>query len=262
MGLIALPVLTACTFTSGKRATIATSEPPLTIDVSELPPENSEPPEPVSYPEGSMLGFLGEPILFDVTGDGNDDECYCNMYGSGMVRVQCIVKDTTNDKKYVLDGYDYSYDIEGVEDGQLVVIENGPYGYGDPLTKTKGTVRIINDRLVFVADVDEMKTGLIVKRRIWTETGGKDWDTTTVTILRHGEEVYSGYSSEIKVDSLSYNEKEITLAIDGCLVEPNADGSIDLRKEPLKEITMQKGDTITLKSQTMDGGVTLEITFK
>ena len=50
--------------------------------------------------------------------------------------------------------------------------------------------------------------------------------------------------------------------MDGCYVEPNPDGTINLNKESLKEITIKRDETVTLKTQTMDGGVTLEIKYE
>lgn len=98
----------------------------------------------------------GHYAICDVTGDGNDDYVTTNMTGSGMVRVQLIVYDVENHVDYVLDGYDYSYKIIGVEDGKLVVDEIGPYGYGDPLIETRGTAMIDeDDHLVFVKELSE-----------------------------------------------------------------------------------------------------------
>jgi len=42
----------------------------------------------------------------------------------------------------------------------------------------------------------------------------------------------------------------------------DTDGTINLNKEPLKEITIKRNQTVVLKSQTMDGGVTLEIKYE
>ena len=86
----------------------------------------------------------------DVTGDGVEDCCTSEMIGSGMSRTICVVYDPVLEKMYVLDGYNYSYIVQGVVDGQLSVLEKGPYGYGDPLVETLGTVRIEGDQLVFV----------------------------------------------------------------------------------------------------------------
>ena len=91
-------------------------------------------------------------ILCDVTGDGNWDLCECFMTGSGMVRTICTVYDPIAHKSYCLDGYNYSYGIRCVKDGHLVVVESGPYGYGDPIVETTGTIAIEDDLLVFVPD--------------------------------------------------------------------------------------------------------------
>ena len=69
-----------------------------------------------------------------------------------MVRTICTVYDPIAHKNYCLDGYDYSYGIKCVKDGRLVVVESGPYGYGDPIVETTGTVAIEDDLLVFVPD--------------------------------------------------------------------------------------------------------------
>ena len=91
-------------------------------------------------------------ILCDVTGDGINDLCYSNTFGSGMVRTRCIVYDRVEDETYVLDGYNYDYFVQGEEDGRLVVLESGPNGYGDPITETLGTVELQDGILVFVPD--------------------------------------------------------------------------------------------------------------
>lgn len=75
-----------------------------------------------------------------------------------------------------------------------------------------------------------------------------------------GDEVYNGYASTITVKSVTDDEIEFELT--GCLVEPNPSGSINLNKEPLKELTLKKGQKIKLKSQTMDGGVTIVLEYK
>lgn len=262
-------VLTGCNLFGHRGVINSYPEPPITTEKpsevnpfdSEIPGETSEKTEPASSEKIPYGLWGGEAVYFDVTGDGNDDKCYCNMYGSGMVRIQLIVEDETNDKKYVLDGYDYSYGIEGVEDGKLVVTEKGPYGYGDPLTTTYGTAKLVGDRLIFVADLDSLKQGLIVRQKTWNDQGTGTDNYTTVTILHSGEIVYDSKNyGTIKVDSAT--DKEVVLKMDGCYVEPNPDGTINLNKESLKEITIKRDETVTLKTQTMDGGVTLEIKYE
>ena len=91
-------------------------------------------------------------FFFDVTGDGCMDLCTQRVFGSGMTRVEAVVFDPLAHERYILDGYNYFYYIEGVSGGRLVVVECGPYGYGDPLTDTWGTVALEDGRLVFVPD--------------------------------------------------------------------------------------------------------------
>ena len=89
------------------------------------------------------------------------------------------------------------------------------------------------------------------------KSAATETDYSDITV---GDELYNGFQSTVTVKSVS--EKKIVLSLTGCLVEPNAGGSIDLRKEPLKEVTLKKGEEIVLKSQTMDAGVKLTISYR
>ena len=40
-----------------------------------------------------------------------------------------------------------------MEKDRIVIVMDGPYGYKEPLTKTFGTVKIEDCRLVFVPDI-------------------------------------------------------------------------------------------------------------
>ena len=93
--------------------------------------------------------------LFDVTADGCDDLCTCVTWGSGMVRTDLLVYDPLNEDLYVLDGYSYDYLIDHVEEGRIVIVKKGPHGYGDPVTKIYGTVKLENKQLVFSADPEQ-----------------------------------------------------------------------------------------------------------
>ena len=116
--------------------------------------EGSKEPEPT---HGMPVFPIGEPLMFDVTGDGVEDSVSGAMVGSGMVRTQLHVVDGATGEQYILDGYNYDYFLEGVEDGRLVVTESGPNGYGDPIKKTQGTVILQNGILIFVADDNKIK---------------------------------------------------------------------------------------------------------
>ena len=106
-------------------------------------------------------------IFFDVTGDGCMDLCTQRVFGSGMTRVEAVVFDPLAHERYILDGYNYYYFIEGVSDGRLVVVECGPYGYGDPLTDTWGTVAFEDGRLVFVPDEEQPSSGTVSHSHPW-----------------------------------------------------------------------------------------------
>ncbi len=105
-----------------------------------------------------------------------------------------------------------------------------------------------------------IQKGLTVKVHEWSDGGGSPDDTVTYTEIRAKEELYNGYASKVTVKKVS--EDKIVLSLDGCLVEPNENGTIDMRKEPLKKITVKSGQTIELVSQTMDAGVRLEISYE
>ena len=96
--------------------------------------------------------------LFDVTGDGCADLCECVTWGSGMVRTDLVVYDPLEKNLYVLDGYNYNNLIDHVEEDRIVIVMEGPYGYNKPLTKTYGTVKTEDGRLVFVPDPEARGT--------------------------------------------------------------------------------------------------------
>ena len=93
--------------------------------------------------------------LFDVTGDGCVDLCTCVTWGSGMVRTDLVVYDPVLKDLYVLDGYNYDYLIDRVEEDRIVIAMKGPYGYNDPVLTIFGTVRAEDGRLLFVPDSEE-----------------------------------------------------------------------------------------------------------
>ena len=93
--------------------------------------------------------------LYDITGDGYPDLFTNVTWGSGMVRTDLVVYDPVNDALYVLDGYDYDFIIEYAEEDRIVIRKEGPNGYGDPVTKTYGTVKLENGKLVFIPDAEE-----------------------------------------------------------------------------------------------------------
>lgn len=110
-------------------------------------------------PPSARMSFTGpdqpDIALFDITGDGSPDLFTNETWGSGMVRTDLIVYDPVEENLYILDGYDYDYLIENVEKDRIVIVEEGPHGYGDPVAKTYGTVKLENGKLVFIPDSEE-----------------------------------------------------------------------------------------------------------
>ena len=110
-------------------------------------------------PPSARMSFGGpeqsDIALYDLTGDGFPDLFTNDTWGSGMVRTDLIVYDPVEDNLYVLDGYNYDYLIDKVEKDRIVIVEEGPHGYGDPVTKTYGTVKLENGKLVFIPDSEE-----------------------------------------------------------------------------------------------------------
>ena len=110
-------------------------------------------------PPSARMSFAGpdqpDIALYDITGDGSPDLFTNDTWGSGMVRTDLIAYDPVEEKLYVLDGYNYDYLIDKVEKDRIVIVEEGPHGYGDPVTKTYGTVKLENGKLVFIPDSEE-----------------------------------------------------------------------------------------------------------
>ena len=107
-------------------------------------------------PASARMSFAGpdrtDIALYDITGDGSPDLFTNDTWGSGMVRTDLIVYDPVDENLYVLDGYNYDYLIDKVEKDRIVIVEEGPHGYGDPVRKTYGTVELENGKLVFIPD--------------------------------------------------------------------------------------------------------------
>ena len=110
-------------------------------------------------PPSARMSFagLGQPdiALYDITGDGIPELFTNETWGSGMVRTDLIVYDPVKEKLYVLDGYNYDYLIDRVEKDRIVIVEDGPHGYGDPVIKTYGTVKAEDGKLVFIPDAEK-----------------------------------------------------------------------------------------------------------
>ena len=94
----------------------------------------------------------------------------------------------------------------------------------------------------------------------WNEMGAGTPIVMTYTELRAGDVIYKGFSSVITIKSV--NENKVVFDIDGYLVRPNDDGTINLREEPLKSVFVTSGNSVELVTQTMDAGGNITITFE
>ena len=86
-------------------------------------------------------------IVYDITGDGNDDLITGLIYGSGIVRNDIVVYDVYNQAFYSLGDDKNKYRNLKFEDGCLSVER---YSYSK--NYASGTVEFINNELVFVAE--------------------------------------------------------------------------------------------------------------
>ena len=101
---------------------------------------------------------------------------------------------------------------------------------------------------------------LSVQETKWYETGSTVNDPVIYNPLEAGDVVYDDGYYRIEIESV--NGDVIVLDVDGCLVEPNSDGTINLRAESVDEIEIAAGESIELVSQTMDSGINLIISYE
>ena len=100
---------------------------------------------------------------------------------------------------------------------------------------------------------------LSVQETMWNDMGSSTVDAKVFSPLNKGDVVYDTKYAVITISSV--NEERIVLDVDGGMVEPNDDGTINLLMEPIEKVTLNCAETIKLVSQTMDGGTTLVISF-
>ncbi len=105
-----------------------------------------------------------------------------------------------------------------------------------------------------------VQTTLSVQETQWSEQGSSTDDPVKITPLQKGDVVYDDHFTKITVRSV--DEEKIVLAIDGYMVEPSEDGTIDLSAEPLKKIRLECGQTMELVSQSMSAGFNLLLSYE
>ena len=108
-------------------------------------------------------------------------------------------------------------------------------------------------------DPRDVARDLSVQETMWNDMGSSTIDAKVFSPLNKGDVVYDTKFAVITISSV--NEERIVLDVDGAMVEPNDDGTINLRMEPIEKVTLKCAETIKLVSQTMDAGTTLVISF-
>ncbi len=103
-------------------------------------------------------------------------------------------------------------------------------------------------------------TKLSIQETEWSEQGSSTKEPVIYMSLSKGDLVYDDHFTKITVKSV--DSDRIILAIDGGMVEPEADGRIDLNAESLKKIELECGQSIELVSKSMSAGFNLIISYE
>jgi hypothetical protein len=104
------------------------------------------------------------------------------------------------------------------------------------------------------------QTLLSIQETEWSEQGSSTYDPMVFTSLQKGDVVYDDHFVKIKVKSV--NESRIVLVVEGGMVEPNDDGTIDLGAEPIEKLELDCGQSIELVSTSMSAGFNLVIAYE
>ena len=109
-------------------------------------------------------------------------------------------------------------------------------------------------------NTEPVQTTLSIRETQWSELGSATADPLVFSPLKRGDVVYDSNSTKITIKSVT--DDKIVLELNGYMIEPNDDGSINLNAEPSKKIELTKGQSKELASQTMSAGFNLQISYK
>ena len=103
---------------------------------------------------------------------------------------------------------------------------------------------------------------LTITSLYWNDMGGGEPSSAEHTVLTEDDIIYGSSFGHLQIKYV--DEEEIILKItDGGFVYKDPDSlGIDLNADPLKEIPLDSGDSVTIASTTMDAGVTLTISYE
>ena len=109
-------------------------------------------------------------------------------------------------------------------------------------------------------NTEPVQASLSIQETSWSEQGSSTYDPSIFNPLQKGDVVYDDHFIKIKVKSV--NESRIVLEIDGHMVEPNDDGTINLDAEPIEKLELDCGQSIELASTSMSAGFNLVISYE
>jgi hypothetical protein len=109
-------------------------------------------------------------------------------------------------------------------------------------------------------NTEPVQASLSIQETSWSEQGSSTYDPSIFNPLQKGDVVYDDHFIKIKVKSV--NESRIVLEIEGHMVEPNDDGTINLDAEPIEKLELDCGQSIELASTSMSAGFNLVISFE
>jgi hypothetical protein len=109
-------------------------------------------------------------------------------------------------------------------------------------------------------NTEPVQASLSIQETSWSEQGSSTYDPSIFNPLQKGDVVYDDHFIKIKVKSV--NESRIVLEIEGHMVEPNDDGTINLDAEPIEKLELDCGQSIELVSTSMSAGFNLVISYE
>ena len=109
-------------------------------------------------------------------------------------------------------------------------------------------------------NAEPVQTTLSIEETQWSEFGSSTDDPIVITPLQRGDVVYDSHDTKITIKIVTDNK--VVLDMDGYMVEPNDDGSVNLNAEPVKRIEITKGQSVELASQTMSAGFDLLVSYE
>ena len=109
-------------------------------------------------------------------------------------------------------------------------------------------------------NTEPVQASLSIQETSWSEQGSSTYDPSIFNPLQKGDVVYDNHFIKIKVKSV--NESRIVLEIEGHMVEPNDDGTINLDAEPIEKLELDCGQSIELASTSMSAGFNLVISYE